>query len=94
MITDAILAVIRTVVSFVVGLFPPWPGFDLATPIAGIFTAIAPHLWFFAWADEYIPLTEALLMLAALVAIWLGAHVVTLTIWLLSKLHVLGGGSK
>jgi hypothetical protein len=92
-ITTALLSIGMTLLGWATGWLPSWSSLDLATPIASIFATIAPLSHWFGWLDNYVPLHEAVEMLGVLIAMYAAAQLYSAAIWLLSKLHILGGGS-
>jgi hypothetical protein len=90
MILDAIFSLLRKVLEGIFWLVP-----DVARPdLSGPAGKLAPLFALYGWANHYVPVDAALIMLAILLASWTVMHAVTFAIWALSKLHILGGGSQ
>lgn len=95
MIVDAIIRFFHGILRWADQFLPNWDPLNLQPTINAIFD-VSDQLRipdYVAWLNHYLPATEAFLMLGVLLATWLAAHVWHAAIWLLSKLHIAGGGS-
>lgn len=90
MITEAVVRVFLGLAQQVLSLGPNLAAPDLSGPMA----AIAPLWAGFGWANHYLPVDLAIGFLGIRLGALLVSHVVNATVWLLSKAHVLGGGSS
>lgn len=87
MIVEAIWDLLRSAVETVIGWLP-----DIAPPdLSGMVDAVAPLWGYFGWANKYVPLVEVAAMLALLVAAYAVMFTFKLTVWVLTKAHILGG---
>lgn len=90
MITEAVVRIFLGLAQLVLGLAPNLEAPDLTGPMG----VIAPIWASFGWANHYLPVD----LLVGFIGIRLAAvaisHVINATVWLLSKAHVLGGGSS
>lgn len=90
MIPDLILGLLETLLDGIVGLLPSVSIPDVSATIE---TDLA-FLWqWFAWANNYVPLDQAALMISILLGAWAALQLVHITVWVLTKLHILGGSS-
>lgn len=87
MILDAIFAIFETVANAVLALIPDIPAPDLS----GWADVIAPVWAHAAWLNKYVPLDQAVIMLGVLVVAWIVLYGIRFTVWVLTKLHALGG---
>lgn len=87
MIVEAIINFFVTILQGVVNLLPTVPFPD----VSGIPGQLAPVLGWVGWANQYLPVTEALTMLGIGLGVWVVMHLVRLTLWLLRLVHVAGG---
>lgn len=89
MIIDALFGLFRAGVDTVLGWMPESPAPDYSATVSGV-----DVLWqYAAWANKYAPLSEGVLLTTALLSVWMAVFVIRLTVWALTKAHVLGGSS-
>lgn len=93
MITDKLFEWFAAAIRWVLGVLPDWQFPDLAADVESLFVVIGPHGSFAAWFNLYVPLTEALALLGIGLVIWVAAHAYFALVWVLTKLHVMGGSS-
>jgi|TARA_R110000744_G_scaffold131873_2_gene240046 hypothetical protein len=94
MIVEAILSFLTAAVNFVLALLPTWDPLDLSGLWATLDSGPGQTLFgFFAWANYYLPFTEALSIATLSLSIWVGVHLVRFIIWLLQLFHIAGGNS-
>jgi hypothetical protein len=89
MITDLILGWMKSAITALLGLLPTVSVPDIHSGISGLGV-----LWNgLAWGNQYAPVTEALAMLGILLTAWTAMQLFNVVLWVLTKLHVLGGSS-
>jgi hypothetical protein len=89
MIVNAILSWVASQLHGLVGMLPSIP-----TQSDSGLTAAAAHVWAYAaWANYYVPLDSAMLLLGLIIAAWWIFYGFRLAEWVLTKLHILGGSS-
>lgn len=67
---------------------------DIAPPdVAGLVAAMAPVWQFGGWANNFVPLQEAVTLLGVMMTAFVAISAVRATLWVLTKLHILGGSS-
>lgn len=89
-ILKALFSLFLTVVEFLFGLLPAGPA---APDLEDAVDALDPLWNGFGWLNQYVPVDVALALLGVLLGSWAVMHAVNLTIWVLTKLHILGGSS-
>jgi hypothetical protein len=70
------------------------PSFGL--PDAAVATAAVSdaRVWeYVGWANHYVPVDLAAALLAVRVTLWAALHGLDAVVWVLTKLHILGGSS-
>jgi hypothetical protein len=91
-VTDAILTLFRLALKAVQFILPNW-----APDIPGLLAPVLPALTTpFSWlggANYYLPVAAALVLLVLGLTMWLTSHVYNGVIWVLTKMHVLGGAA-
>lgn len=87
MIVDAILEWINDVVEWLLGLLPDWAPPD----ITGGLSSLGPLWGYLSWANKYVPLVEIAAICATLLTYFIGLYLFRFTVWLLERLHILGG---
>lgn len=92
MIIEAIVSVFLTLLSW--APLPEWESLDIDGSVDTVFAAIGPYLGLVGWINNYFPLAELLGLAALLSGLWVAAHLYHGAIWVLSKLHIAGGGSS
>jgi hypothetical protein len=86
-ITDAVLSFFQGLVSVVFGWLPnPTP-----PDLGGYVSQLAPVWQYFAWANNYVPLTEVMAFLSVMIGLWFVMALVRVSVWALTKAHVFGG---
>lgn len=71
----------------IVNAIPDWEPPDLN----GMAATIAPLFEFFGWANHYLPLTHAVIIIGLLSAAWLLDHGLRLFQWVVAKFPTMGG---
>lgn len=92
MIVEAIVNVFAAIVSGLLGLLPAWSLPDVSGMVDSISGGQLFH--YAGWINQYVPLAEALTLIAAWMVVRVGVFAFQSIVWLLSKAHVLGGGSS
>jgi hypothetical protein len=87
MITKAILALIVIPFKAALSLLPTVSAPD----VSGMVSAMAPVWQFAGWVNNYLPLAEAAVVLGILLTAFQAIVVVRAVLWVLAKLHILGG---
>lgn len=91
MILLALFSLFLFVVEALFSLLPTSP----EAPEIGAMVASLDTIWTgFAWANHYLPVDTLVSLLGILVTSWAVMHAVQLVLWVLTKLHVLGGSSS
>lgn len=90
MIVELIITWFADAAVWLFGLLPDWTPPEVSDS-AG---AAAPVFQFVAWTNQYLPLDIALGVLGVLLVIWVSMFVYRVTVYVLSKLHILGGSSE
>lgn len=89
MITDALFGIFTAIVEALLGLLP-----DIDPPdLTGMVEALEPMWEYLGWMNKYIPIVEIGGMIVVLVTVQVAMFFVNMTIWVLTKAHILGGGS-
>lgn len=86
--------VVTTPIDWLLGLMPEWSPVDFSGFVDEMTATNAAGGTVFAlfrWANTYLPVAECLAILALVVTVWAGSHIVGFVSWLLSKLHITGG---
>jgi len=91
-VTDAILSIFRLALKAIQFILPDWnpdiPGFlDVVLP------ALATPFSWLGGANHYLPVDTGLVLLGLGLTMWLASHVYNGVIWVLTKMHVLGGAA-
>jgi len=89
-IVTSFLRVVLGLAVSVLGLLPSW---SVDTSSAQAAVQAWDGFGLLGWADHYLPVTEASVLLGVRLTLWAGMHVFELVVWLLTKAHVLGGSS-
>lgn len=93
MITQALFFLFRQVLDGLDWLLPNWTPPDLQGPVATLIAKSRqvgfPKL--LAGANHYLPIRESMLAFVALGAIYLSAITYHGVVWVLTKVHILGG---
>jgi hypothetical protein len=89
MILTKILQLLGVAV-WTLGLLPSW---TVDTSSASAAVQSWDGFGFFGWADHYLPVSEAVVLIGVRLTLWAAMHAVEGTLWLLTKAHVLGGSS-
>jgi hypothetical protein len=100
---DELLGLLLSVTSFLAGLLPTWDPVDLS----GFLDAIScdqfscgeiggteyggPIFRMFSWANYYVPVAELLAVINLALAFWVFLHGYKLLVWVLVRLHIIGG---
>lgn len=89
MVVDAILSIFMVAVEGLVSLFPTWSPGD----VTGLFesTELAGLFGWIRWADWYLPMSDVLVILQALLVLVPAWYAYRLVVWVLTKAHILGG---
>lgn len=88
MILDALFSMFEGVLDALLGVVPDPPAF-----VTEGWGAAAQVFEYARWANQYVPLDQAVLAIGVLFTIWVAQYAVDLTEWVLTKLHLLGGSS-
>lgn len=94
MIVEFFVGLFFGIIEFLLGLLPPWTPFDLTGVAGPIASGAGVFFGLVNWADQYAPVKMLLSCITLFITLWAAAHVYRATIWVLSKLHILGGGSS
>ena len=94
MIVEAIFNWFLSALKWILELGPDWTPPDLSAELTAFFDIIGPHGRLLAWLNIYVPMREAVLLLAVGMLLWLGLHGYRFTIYALTKLHVLAGNNE
>lgn len=92
MIVEAIVRFFVNMASWVIDLFPNLTAPSM-TGFADSVTDVRIWQWA-AWANHYLPLDVAVVLLGVRLAWWGALQVFEAVVWLGSKMHILGGGSN
>lgn len=76
-------------VTFVLDLLPSMDPPDFTAGLSSLSSVFS----YLGWANQYTPVAEALVLLEALIAVFLGLYLFRAVVWVLTKAHVLGGSS-
>lgn len=90
MILDALFAIFRAAVEWVLGLFPAWSPPD----ISGYVSAAGPVFDALGWANHYLPIDLAFVLVPVGAGLYVSIVVFRFSVWVLTKAHVLGGSSE
>jgi len=75
------------------GLLPDWTPYDLS----GLVDALDANHWtngtFLAWLNQYVPIEETVTVSIGFLSLFVAMFVYNQVVWILTKLHVLGGSS-
>jgi hypothetical protein len=80
-----ILAPFRAALALLPAIDPP--------DVAGLVSAMAPVFQLGGWANNFVPLSEAVTLLGVMMTAFAAITVVRATLWVLTKAHILGGSS-
>lgn len=94
MIVEAIFNLIRAIIGFIEDELPDWTPVELTDHADSLILAFDRAFDFVAWANLYAPVDEAIIVLGLMIAFHLGALMTNGIVWILSKLHIAGGGSN
>lgn len=89
MIVDAIISIAMTVVDTFLSWLPNISPPDLTGPVE----AMAPLFAYAGWANKYVPLVEAGALVLLVAGVYLTLWLIKLSVWIYSKLPIIGGGS-
>lgn len=87
MIVEGIWNLLRGAMETVLGWLPEATVPDLS----GMVASLQPLWGYLGWANKYAPVVEAGAMLALLATVYVVMFLFNLTVWVLTKVHVLGG---
>lgn len=91
MILERLFAAFVGVVSGILDLLPSF-GLPPASSVNGVIGDSRVWQWL-AWANHFLPISFATVLLSARLGLWAGLHLVDAVLWLATKVHVLGGSS-
>ncbi len=89
MITTAIVTLILAPFRAALALLPTIEPPD----VSGLVAAMAPVFQLGGWANNFVPLSEAVTLLGVMMTAFAALTVVRATLWVLTKAHILGGSS-
>jgi len=96
MLITAVVTVLLTFMDIIVSLLPSYTPFDLSTDLAGFHplsgTSAVNGLVF--TINNYVPLDTVVTILGLMATFFVASLLYHFTIWVLTKLHVLGGSSE
>jgi hypothetical protein len=82
---------VLSAITSLLSVFPTWTPFDLHTLITDPINGTNNVFQYLRWANYFIPLTDLVTCLSVLLTFY-AAHVTYKSgVWLLEKVHVLGG---
>jgi hypothetical protein len=89
MITKLLLSIIllpfRAALELLPAIDPP--------DVSGLVASMAPVFQLGGWANNFVPLSEAVTLLGVMMTAFAAITVVRATLWVLTKAHILGGSS-
>ncbi len=89
MITKLLISIIvapfRAALSLLPVIEPP--------DVAGLVSAMSPAFQLGGWANNFVPLSEAVTLLGVMMTAFAALTIVRATLWVLTKAHILGGSS-
>ncbi len=87
MITKALIAIITAPFKAALSLLP-----EISPPdVDGLVGSMAPVWQFFGWADNFLPLSDAVVIFGLLVVAFNAVFAIRGVLWVLTKAHILGG---
>lgn len=90
MITDLLFGWFFSAVTWVLDLAPNITIPDVSSWVAS-FAVIWERL---AWANNFVPVTQLVICIGLVVTFYVVLGSIRFVVWVLSKVHVLGGGSQ
>lgn len=93
MIVEAVLGIILAVFEAITSLLPDWQPIELTDSVGPLIDQADRVFSLLAWLDFYLPVTEAVTATGLLITLHTAALLSSAIVWVLSKLHVTGGGS-
>lgn len=91
MIVKAVYLLLKVIVAGVSLLLPAWDPIGIASELETLRTASNTVFGLIRWADWYMPALLVVTLVVAQASASLGMHVWNGVVWVLTKLHVLGG---
>lgn len=92
MILSALLTILETILGALFLLLPDWTPFDITGATEG-WESYSPTFGVLAWTNQYVPISEGFALGGLVLTVFAAAFAYRSVVWLLTKLHVLGGSS-
>lgn len=90
MIVELIITWFADLAVWIFDLFPDW-----TPPDASSWAESASSVWsFVGWSNQYVPVDIALLLIGTALVVYVGSYLLKLTLWVFTKLHILGGSDS
>lgn len=93
MIVEAIFQLVIGFVNAITAFLPDWQPIELTDSVGPLITQADRVFSLLAWLNFYLPVTEAVSATGLLITLHTAALLSQAIVWLLSKLHLTGGGS-
>jgi hypothetical protein len=92
MITDAIVKLLSAVLGPILALLPS----GTSTTLNSYATTVVGSGWFghMGWLNDYVPVDQVVIAIPVVIAFALVMVGVQVTVWILDKLHLFGGGQS
>jgi hypothetical protein len=91
MVVTAIFKLISLIIGGLASFMPSWDPVDFVGITDELTAKAGPLFGFLRWLDWYLPVTEFIQIAGVVLGLYAAAVVYKAVMWLLTKLHVLGG---